>query len=391
MEKLESIVSPELHSWMQDIRRQLHAHPELSFREFSTSDFICEQLTELGLDSFVRLTKTGICVDLGPPKSPLLVGLRADMDGLPISEDTGLSFASVNEGVMHSCGHDGHVAMLLGAAELLQKRTLPGRVRLIFQPAEECGNGAVKMIEAGVLTDMGMIFSGHIDTHYPAGSVTVDEGIICAFADPFTIYLQGNSGHAARPHEANDVIVAATSLVTSIQTLVSREVDPNHAAVVTIGSLHAGETHNVIAEKAVLQGTIRSTHPDARKRLISGLKRMVDGISALFAIRTRLEFANELPAVINSAEGAAIAGSAAAAVVSPEQILSQGLSSLGGEDFSFYLQEIDGCLIRFGARKKDGSGPAHSSTFDFDEKVLSIGAAWYAEVAVQYLQEKISS
>ncbi len=387
MVNISTIVSDELYSWMQDIRRQLHAHPELSFKEFATSEFICEKLTELGIDSFVRRTGTGISVDLGPPESALLVGLRADMDALPIAEDTGLSFSSVNGGVMHACGHDGHVAMLLGAAALLQKMPLPGRVRLLFQPAEECGNGAVKMIEAGVLADMGMIFSGHIDTHYPAGAITVDEGIICAYADPFTISLQGNSGHAARPHEANDVIVAATSLVTSIQTLISREVDPNHAAVVTIGSLHAGETHNVIAEKAVLQGTIRSTHPDARKRLISGLKRMVNGISTLFAIHTILKFANDLPAVINSAKGAAVARDAAS-VVSPEGVMSQGLSSLGGEDFAFYLQEIDGCLVRFGAQKDDGSGPAHSSTFDFDENVLSIGAAWYAEVAMQYLQEK---
>ncbi len=385
-----NLVDNELFLWMQDIRRHIHKHPELSFQEVNTAAYIREKLDEIGIHSVQTVAGTGIVAELGDTSQNHIVGLRADMDGLPIHEGTGLPFSSVTPGVMHSCGHDGHIAMLLGAIAILVKQQFPGRVRIIFQPAEECGNGALKMVAEGVLKGLDMIFSGHIDTHYPTGSITVDEGIICAFADPFTISLQGKSGHAARPHEANDVIVAATSLVTSIQSLVSREVDPNHAGVVTIGSLHAGNTHNVIAEKAILEGTIRTTHPDARGRLTNGLKRMTEGTAALYDIQTKLEFENRLPAVINSKAAVIVAKKAAASVIPNEHILSQGMSSLGGEDFAFYLQELDGCMVRFGARKEEGAGPSHSSSFDFDETVLSTGASWYAAVAMQCLHESIS-
>lgn len=385
--KFQSSLSPELFSWICAIRQTIHQNPELSFAEEATASFISAKLTELGIDSCQRVAGTGIVAEIGSSDATLIVGLRADMDALPIQEATGLPFASVNPGIMHSCGHDGHVAMLLGAAALLRDMVLPGRIRLLFQPAEEKGNGAARMVEAGAIKDLAAIFGGHIDTHYDTGVITVDEGIVCAYADPFIITLKGSSGHAARPHECKDTIVAAAGLITSLQSIVSREIDPNHAAVVTIGKIRAGEILNVIAGEAVIEGTIRSTHPGARKRVLKGLKRMVQANANHYDVLGDVVFPEALPALINSSSAAETAREAACTVVSKANVISQGPSSLGGEDFAFYLQEIKGCMVRFGAQKTEHTGPAHSPTFDFDETVLAVGASWYAEVAQAFLEE----
>jgi len=370
---------------MQEIRQTIHQNPELSQHETATSAYICAKLDEIGVTAYKRFVDTGIVVDIGSADGDMSVGLRADMDALPVQEATGLPFASTNAGVMHACGHDGHVAMLLGAAVLLQQMVLPGRVRLIFQPAEENGNGADKMVQAGAIDGLSAIFAGHIDTHYDTGIVTVDEGIVCAYADPFIITLTGKGGHAARPHECKDTIVAVAELITSMQSIVSREVDPNHAAVITVGKLRAGQILNVVAGVAVIEGTIRSTNPAARSNVISALKRKVAGNAGSYGIKVKLEFPPCLPAVINSATATGIAEMAASAVVQEKNVISQGPSSLGGEDFAFYQQKIQGCLVRFGAKLSDETGHAHSSLFDFDEKVFPVGASWYAEVARRFL------
>jgi hippurate hydrolase len=380
-------VDAGLFKWMREIRRHIHRNPELAFRETDTAAYISSKLREVGVEAQTKVAGTGVLAETGGADSSLIVGLRADMDALPIIEETALSYASINPGIMHACGHDGHVAMLLGAAVLLQQMDLPGRVRLLFQPAEEKGNGAVRMIEAGAIDGLAAIFSGHIDTHFPTGYFTVDKGIVCAYADSFTIKVKGRSGHAARPHESKDAILAVAGLITSLQSLVAREVDPNHAAVLTVGRVEAGDTHNVIAGDAVIEGTIRSTHPDARKRMLSGLSRIVQGNAILYGVKADLVFPEALPAVINHPSAAASATKAAALVISEDNVLSQGRSSLGGEDFAFYLEEINGCLVRFGAKISDETGPAHSPTFNFDEDVLPLGAAWYAQVAMQFLQE----
>ena len=380
-------VDAGLFKWMREIRRHIHRNPELAFRETDTAAYISSKLREVGVEAQTKVAGTGVLAETGGADSSLIVGLRADMDALPITEETALSYASKNPGIMHACGHDGHVAMLLGAAVLLQQMELPGRVRLLFQPAEEKGNGAVRMIEAGAIDGLAAIFSGHIDTHFPTGYFTVDKGIVCAYADSFTIKVKGRSGHAARPHESKDAILAVAGLITSLQSLVAREVDPNHAAVLTVGRVEAGDTHNVIAGDAVIEGTIRSTHPDARKRMLSGLSRIVQGNAILYGVKADLVFPEALPAVINHPSAAASATKAAALVISEDNVLSQGRSSLGGEDFAFYLEEINGCLVRFGAKISAETGPAHSPTFNFDEDVLPLGAAWYAQVAMQFLQE----
>ncbi len=382
-------VEDELFEWIVDIRRHIHQYPELSFKENKTAAFIQEKLVEIGLESRGGVCRTGVICTLGDaaPDGRPCVALRADMDALPVTEKTGLPYSSKKRGIMHACGHDGHVAMLLGAAALLKKQpSLPGKIVLIFQPAEEHGNGALKLVGEGVLDGVGAVFGGHIDTHYRTGQITVDHGLICAFTDPFTIKITGKGGHAARPHEAVDAIVAASSLVMASQTLISREVDPNKAEVLTIGSLQAGTAHNVIAGEALLKGTIRSTDEHTRLKTVEGLRRIVNAVAAMHGVTTELVFEEGLPAVINSRSAAEIARAAAWRVTSIENVISQGYPSLGGEDFAFYQQRTKGCLVRFGGGPGREVGPSHSGTFDFDEQCLRYGAAWLATVALEWLR-----
>lgn len=385
-------VGRALQQWIRDIRRHLHSYPELSFKEESTSAFIKSKLEEIGVSNIKTVEKTGVVAQLdSEDDSRMGVALRADMDALPVIEETGLSFSSLNHGIMHACGHDGHMAMLLGAAALLKRNALAAPVKLLFQPGEERGNGAEKMVQNGVLENTAMIFGGHIDTHFSVGTFTIDEGIICAWADPFIIRLRGRSGHAARPHEAVDSIVAAANLVMSAQTLISRGVDPNRSAVVTIGSVDAGSAQNIIAQDAVLRGTVRCTHAETRKKTLTGLRRMVRTIGDMYEVDSSITFRDIVPAVENHSDAVALAIKAASCVNGVQRVTSQGPPSLGAEDFAFYQEEIPGCLIRYGAAKDETAGVSHSRTFDFHEDVLAMGAGWLAQVALTWLWETYST
>ncbi len=391
--RLSSCFRPDeqLTAWIRDIRRDLHRRPELSYLEEHTRSYLSARLTEMEIPHRTGLAGTGIVAIIEPAKgsgaeSPA-VGLRADMDGLPVEEKTGLSFASQTPGVMHACGHDGHMAMLLGAAALLKRNPPPGRVVLLFQPAEEAGNGAARMIEDGALDGIGAIFGGHIDRHFEVGQIAAEPGLICAYTDKFRIDVTGRGGHAARPHETVDSIVVASLLVMSIQTLVSREINPSYPTVVSVGRISGGTAANVIAGEAMLEGTIRSTHPDIRNQIINGLQRMVRATAELYNARTAINFVEGLPPVVNDPAAAALARESAAAVVGEAGVVSQLHPSLGGEDFAYYLEKIPGCLVRFGAGHPDLPNiPAHSPHFDFDEGVLPIGAAYLARVAHLALQ-----
>ncbi|RJX28459.1 MAG: amidohydrolase [Desulfurivibrio sp.] len=380
----------QLLAWMTDIRRTLHQHPELALQEFRTAEYVSAKLAELGIAHQNGIAGTGIAAFIGEKKNGARsVALRADMDALPITEKTGLPFASQHDGVMHACGHDGHMAMLLGAAALLKKQArLPGRVVLLFQPAEEDEGGAEKMIAAGVLMGVDAIFGGHIERHYAVGEIAVQPGLICAFTDEFRINIRGPGGHAAKPHESADCIVAAAFLVTSLQTLVARETNPVYPAVVTVGKIHGGTASNVIADQVVLEGTIRTTHIAARENIFESLRRMALAVRDLYRTETELTLTPGYPPVINDQKIAEVARQAARQTVGENGVKSQPYPSLGGEDFSFYLKHIPGCFVRFGARRDDlPHANAHSPVFDFDERVLPVGAEFLARCALLFLQQ----
>jgi hippurate hydrolase len=366
-------------------RRDIHRHPELSFREKRTAQKIAEALDRLGVSYTAGVAGTGIVAEIPGPRGAAIprVALRADIDALPVREETGLEFASVNEGVMHACGHDGHTAMVLGAAELLAgSGELPAPVRLLFQPAEEKGLGAVALIEAGALDGVAMIFGGHVDRHFETGQIVTHAGAVNASTDSFRIDIQGKGGHAARPHEAVDSVVVGSLLVTAIQTIVSREINPAHPSVVTVGRFDAGTAPNVIAGRATLQGTIRAQEKQVRDHLVESLTRICESVGKLHNARVSIAFEEGTPPVVNPPEMAEIARRAASAVVGEVNAVPLHTPNMGGEDFAYYMEKIPGCYVRFGARARGHEGhPAHSSRFDFDEAVLAIGARYFYEVA----------
>lgn len=377
-------------------RRDLHRHPELSDKEQRTSKKVCEFLDELGVSYRRKVAGTGVVADFqGQNTSAGCIAFRGDMDALPIQEETGLPFASENAGVMHACGHDGHTSILLGLASLLAKeKSLPVPVRLIFQPAEETGVGALRMVEDGVLDGVSMIFGGHLDRHYPLGTIIVTDGAVNASSNQFLINISGKGGHGARPHETIDAVVVGSLLVTAIQTIVSREVNPAHPSVVTVGRFDAGTASNVIADKAKLQGTIRAQDEDVRQYLADSIQRISSAIGQLHGAEVQAEISPGAPAVINTPEMTDLCREAAAAVVGKEQVCALETANMGGEDFGHLLRERPGCYVRFGAIAEGQQPyPAHSSRFDFDERTLGIAAAYYrelAEVASRHLLENAS-
>jgi hippurate hydrolase len=380
---VDRVVEPDVFQRMVEIRRDLHRHPELSWEEERTADRVEERLQELGIAAR-RLCRTGLMADLGEVDGIPRVGLRADLDALPIQEETGLEFASVNSGVMHACGHDGHTAMLLGAAELLARESeLPAPVRLIFQPAEERGAGAEALLDAGVLEGVGMIFGGHLDRHFSTGCLVAVEGAVNASTDGFRIAIQGEGGHAARPHEAIDAVVVGSLIVMSIQTIVSREIDPVHPSVVTVGRFDAGSAGNVIAGQAVLEGTIRAQDQEVRDHLERSIRRVVESVAQLHQAEVEVELMEGTPRLVNDQRATRLARQAARQVSGEGQVRSEAPVNMGGEDFAHYLLHVPGCYIRFGARVSGREGyPAHSSRFDFDEEALASGAAWFHQVAL---------
>ena len=325
-----------------------------------------------------------LCDDRAPT-----VALRAEMDALPGQESTGAKYSSMYDGVMHACGHGAHMAMLLGAAERLVTSPPDGNVVFVFQPAEERGGGSRTVIQAGALEGVGAIFAGHVTHEYAVGRIMVSEGVVTAQSDRFRITVSGEGGHAARPHEATDAVVIAGFLITALQTLVSREVNPLHPSVITIGKVHAGSAPNVIAETAILEGSIRTMRPDVRRHIHSGIRRMAEAAGLLHNASIEVEIDDGYPPVINTRAEAQIARRAAESVVGPGGIAEMEHPSMGSEDFSYYLEKVPGCFVRFGARHQNWEPvPLHSSGFDIDERVLSIGARYMDQVAREYLTSK---
>lgn len=365
-------------------RRDLHRHPEVSWREERTARAVTEVLERLGIGFRSGVGGTGVIADLpGPPGSPV-VALRADMDALPIREETGLPFASAHEGVMHACGHDGHTTMLIGAAELLAgERHLPAGIRLIFQPAEEVGGGARAVIEAGGLEGVGIIFGGHVDRQYEAGEFVIVEGPVNASTDEFIVELRAPGGHAARPHETADPIVAGSAIVLALQTIVTRDVDPTKAAVVSVGTFRAGSAPNIIASHVRLEGTLRAQDPEVRGLLRARVAELARAVAAAHRVDCDVELVESTPPVVNEATATAIARRAAVQVVGESGLRPMRTGNMGGEDFGFYVERVPGCFVRIGAKPVGDSYPAHSSRFTWDERALAYGAAYFHRVALE--------
>ena len=376
-------LEPNIQQRLVDIRRDLHQYPELGWAETRTAARICETLDELAIPYRKGVAGTGVIADIAGRQKGPTIALRADMDALPIQEETGLAFSSKIDGVMHACAHDGHTSMLLGVAMLLANGPPPPLpIRLIFQPAEETGRGAKRMIEEGVLDNVAMIFGGHLDRHYPTRSIIVTEGPVNASSDKFSIEIAGQGGHAARPHEAIDAVVVGSLLVMAIQTIVSREVNPAHPSVVSIGRFDAGTAGNVIAGHALLEGSIRAQDPEVREDLHRSIRRIAESVGQLHDARIEVEIKKGTPPVINKTEVTALAQQAAVQTVGEQGVQPLATANMGGEDFSYYLEQVPGCYVRYGAQIPGREGfPAHSSRFDFDEDALGIGAAYLAAVA----------
>ena len=388
-----ALIRQDLYDRIVSVRRTLHQYPELSGQETRTAAVIADFLRGIGIQCRTNVAGTGVIADIpGMAEVPCVV-LRADTDALPIQEETGLEFASAHDGVMHACGHDGHTAMLLGAAALLSSEgDLPAPVRLIFQPAEEKGTGAQAMIQAGALEGAGMIFGGHLDRHYHPGAIVVAEGAVNASSDNFTIEIIGQGAHGARPHESIDAVVVGSLMIMALQTIVSREIDPSRPSVVSVGQFQAGTAPNVIAGQARMEGTVRAQDPAVRRQLLNSVRRIAESIAQLHGARIHVVVKEGTPPLINTPDMATLARRAAVEAVGEANVLPLKTANMGAEDFSYYMEKIPGAYVRFGGQVPGKEGfPAHSSKFDFDEEALAVGAAYYlaiAKIAGQRLSEQ---
>lgn len=385
---LAGLKSEPFFQRMVDLRRTFHRNPELAFEEVDTACVIMEELEQLDIPYDYMGQGGGVVGYLTNDPSAPTVALRAEMDALPGHEATDLPFASEVEGKMHACGHDAHMAMVLGAAALLKSNPPDGNVLLIFQPAEERGGGARVMMKSGLLKNVRAVFGGHVTHHYHVGEIMVAEGAITAQSDRFVIYVHGKGGHGARPHEAVDAVAICGILINALQLLVSRGVNPVYPTVVTIGRVEAGTAANVIAHQAVLEGTVRTTLPETRAHVHTAMRRMCKAIGEMNTARVEVEIEEGYPPVVNSKRETKLAERAIVNVVGQDGLMTMDHPSMGSEDFSYYLQQFPGCYVRFGARISEREYiPLHSPDFDIDENVLPVGAAFFDEIARIALEE----
>jgi amidohydrolase len=391
---VDLIAFQQLHDDMRQWRRHLHQYPETAFEENQTADFIADKLLSFGLKVHRGLAETGVVATLSVGNSSKKIALRADMDALFIQEQNTFDHRSRHDGKMHACGHDGHSAMLLGAAKVLaEQRNFDGTVYFVFQPAEEGRAGAKKMIDDGLfkLFPADCVFGIHNFPDIPTGHFAVKTGPMMAALDSFEIILNGKATHAAMPHLGSDVIVAAAQLINNLQTIVSRSVNPADAAVVTITQIHAGNTWNAIPDSVVLRGTFRCFDSAVQTLISEKIRQMVNAVCAAFDMRAEIKFNPEnagYPVTYNSDKETALALQAATAVVGEASIHPNPTPSMGSEDFAFMLQEKPGCYIWIGNGSSENSCLLHNPHYDFNDDILSAGMAYWIELVKLSLGNK---
>lgn len=373
--------------WIVESRRALHRIPEVAFCEEKTSAFVTGCLTELGLEVKRGLGRWGVVGLLRGALPGPAVMLRADMDALPIQEDTGLEFSSLHPGVMHACGHDGHMAMVLGAAKVLSGLTdlLKGDVKFVFQPAEEEACGAKAMIHDGVMEEprVKWALGCHLWPGLPEGSVGVRPGPLMAAMDRFDIRVTGKGGHGAMPHLCVDALEVATQVVAGLQRIVSRKMDPLQACVVTVGSFHSGSAFNVIPEEACLSGTTRTFDLEIWKSWPERLECVIKGVCDSMGARYEFKYAQGCPPLVNDPELAQRVHDCAASIVGPQKVVEPD-PTMGGEDMSYFLQQVPGCYYFLGVGRERWV-PVHNSRFDFNEDVLLIGTELHCRVVLDLM------
>lgn len=388
----EVTLGPELVEELIATRRHLHMHPELSYAEHATATMVAERLRALGLEVTTGIGRTGVVGLLrgGAGEGPCVM-LRADMDALALTEESAQPYVSQSRGVMHACGHDGHVSMLLGAAKLLttEKDRLRGVVKFVFQPAEEGGNGAGAMVDDGVLESpkVDVAYGIHLWADLPAGKLAVAPGPIMAAVDEFHLTISGVGGHGAMPHQAVDPVVAAAHVVVALQTVVSRNTSPLQSSVVTVGTINGGSAFNIIAQRVTLTGTVRSFDRDVWEALPKQIERIVAGVTQGLGCSYELQYKRTNKATVNEPVSTARVVEIATAYMGADNIVTEGVKTMGGEDMSEYLERVPGCFFFLGARDEARGivAPHHSPRFDINEAALPYGVELFRRLVHAHL------
>jgi len=368
------------------LRRDLHQNPELAWAERRTAGRVAAFLEGSGLDVRAGVAGTGLVATARGAGARTVV-LRADMDGLPIQEQSDAPYASRVPGVMHACGHDGHTAIGAAAARVLGARRPAGTVRVLFQPAEEGEGGAQRVLAEGALEGADVILGIHLWNELPVGTIGVKAGPLMAAVDRLSVVVRGRGGHGGHPHRAADPVVAAAQVVLALQTLVSREVSPLDSAVLTVGAIHGGQAFNVIPDEVTLTGTVRTFDPELRRSMPERIRRIATGVAEALQCEAEVEVRPGNPAVVNDAAVAALARRAAARVVGDERVVEPE-PTMGGEDMAVYFERVPGCFVFVGSANpaRGLDQPHHSPRFDFDEEALAIGCEFLVEVALEALK-----
>lgn len=373
-----------------EIRRHIHANPELSGQEYQTAAYVAGVLSSCGLHVKEGIGKTGVIGELSGKKTDnRLLAIRTDMDALPINEVTNLEFASHKQGVMHACGHDVHTTVGLGTAMVLSQleESLPGNIRFLFQPAEEIAQGATWMVKDGAMENVDAIFGLHVFPSIPAQSVGIRYGALTAAADDLEIIIQGESGHGARPHEAIDAIWIAAQVVTSLQQAISRTQNPLRPVVLTIGQINGGRASNVIADQVIMTGTVRSLHPETHADLPQWIEGIIQNVCSTYGAKCQVNYRHGVPSVQNNIDLTKIFETVTKEAFGEDKLILIPEASLGAEDFSVYLKFAPGSMFRLGVGKVDQTNyPLHHPRFEIDESAIVTGVITLASAAYKYFQ-----